>query len=208
MRLIKLVAIFCLILTLGAIFYFVQRMDIDEVDISLEDRLRVSELGDSLSRKELVDTSHLTSSPLLAALFQDYEARVVDDSLVVLKGYRSIFKVKINKSDLRQILLSDLNENDAPECWVLLVDSNAKSSIKSFEFNSGHTNRINFPNLMGSQAFGYAGSDSIYLDKTGIVRQFKFENDPYADLTSGKRACFYQFGKDQSFVLKKTIDLE
>jgi hypothetical protein len=78
----------------------------------------------------------------------------------------------------------------------------------AFEYGSGHIREISFPNLKGRQAFGYAGGDSLYFEKNSLVRLVKYANDPYADFGNGYRACYYTFGKDQSFILKKTLDLE
>ena len=208
MRLVKFTVFLCFILCLGAIFYFVQKLDDEAVTVNLEDQLVVASQGDSLARQVEVDTLLIKPSPVLSTLFQDYEASMHGDSLVLLKGNSTVFKEALSKLDVKQILLSDLNDNDAPECWLVGINSNRLIAILAYEYKSGHVNRINFPKLKGSQAFGYVGSDSLYFDKTGIVRQFHYENDPYADLSSGKRACFYQFGKDQSFILKKTLDLE
>jgi len=208
MRLVKFIVFICFILCLGAIFYFVQKLDDDTVAVNFDDQLVVASQGDSLARQVDVDTNYVKQSTSLSTLFQDYEAQMRGDTLVLMKGNSIVFKDALSKVVVRQILLSDLNENDAPECWVLGINSNKSSTIHAYEYQSGHINQINFPKLKGSQAFGYVGSDSLFFDKTGIVRQFNYENDPYADLSSGKRACYYQFGKDQSFILKKTLDLE
>ncbi len=208
MRLVKFIVLICFIVSLGAIFYYVQKLDDDNVVVNLDDHFVVASQGDSLARQVDVDTHSVKSTSTISTLFQDYEARMSGDSLLFVKGNSIVFKEALSKIVVRQILLSDLNENDAPECWVLGLNSNKSTTIHAYEYRSGHINRINFPKLKGSQAFGYVGSDSLFFDKTGIVRQFNYENDPYADLSSGKRACYYQFGKDQSFILKKTIDLE
>ncbi|MHA8105836.1 hypothetical protein [Aquirufa sp. 5-AUSEE-100C1] len=208
MRLVKFIVLICFIVSLGAIFYYVQKLDDESVAVNLNDQLVVSSQGNSLARQVDVDTHSVKSTSTISTLFQDYEARMSGDSLLFVKGNSIVFKEALFKIDVRQILLSDLNENDAPECWVIGLNSNKSTTIRAYEYHSGHINRINFPKLKGSQAFGYVGSDSLFFDKTGIVRQFNYENDPYADLSSGKRACYYQFGKDQSFILKKTLDLE
>lgn len=207
-RLVRFTVLVCFLLTLGAIFFFIQKMDEETVEVNLGDQFIVSEQGDSISRQEVIDTNQIKPSKTLSTLFQDYEARMSGDSLVFLKGNSIIFKELLSNIVVRQILLSDLNENEGPECWVIGLNSNRSTDIHVYEYNKGHVNRINFPKLKGSQAFGYAGMDTLYFEKMGIVRQFQFENDPYADFSSGKRACYYQFGKDQSFILKKTLDLE
>lgn len=208
MRLVKFTILIFFILCLGAIFYYIQKLDDETVSVNVDDQLVVASQGDSLAQQVDVDTLLIKPSPALSTLFQDYEASMRGDSLVLLKGNSIIFKEALSKLEVKQILLSDLNENDAPECWLLGLNSKGSIAILAYEYHSGHVNRINFPKLKGSQAFGYVGSDSLYFDKTGIVRQFHYENDPYADLSSGKRACYYQFGKDQSFILNKTLDLE
>ncbi len=208
MRLIKiLLSIACLFL-LGLIFYWVQQVDEESQVVKWEDQLAVSSQGDSIIRQVELDTQSIKEPKTVGTLFQDYEVHMEKDIFYMSKGNQIVSKEKLANMTVKQILLSDLNENDAPECWILGEKLNHQTDIRVFEYKSGHLNRIIFPKLKGSQAIGYAGADSIYLDKTGIVRQFNFANDPYADLSSGKRACYYQFGKDQSFILKKTIDLE
>jgi hypothetical protein len=128
--------------------------------------------------------------------------------IYVTKSNRLIGKFDVKNSMIRQLILADLNGDDSPECWILGLRSINRAEIFALTMQAGHLKRINFPILKGSQAFGYAGGDSLYLEKSAIVRQFNFVNDPYADVETGKRVCYYQFGKDQSFVLKKTLDLE
>ncbi len=205
---IRFLVLVCALFSIGAIFYFVLKMDEETVEVNLADQLAVSAQGDSLARQELLDTNEMKPTALVSTLFQDYEVRVVLDSLIWLKGNSILAKEIIGKGQVQQILLSDLNENDAPECWIVIRKPNQQINIRAMEYVAGRINRINFPKLKGSQAFGYVGSDSLFLDKTGIVRQFIYVDDPYADLSSGKRACYYQFGKDQSFILKKTLETE
>ncbi|NBW03754.1 MAG: hypothetical protein EBR87_08625, partial [Cytophagia bacterium] len=83
-----------------------------------------------------------------------------------------------------------------------------KFEIFGYEYNKNSFNLIKFPNLKGRQEFGYSGKDSLYLVKSDIVRSFQFKNDQYSDLVNGVRVCFYSLGPDNSFVLKKTLDLE
>lgn len=208
MRLVKYLILVFFFLSLGAIFYVVQKMDNEVVQVNMDDRFAVALQGDTLARQVELDTHQTIPSAVISTLFQDYEARMEGDTMLLIKGNNVLLKESILHRFVRQILLSDLNQNDAPECWVLSENPQKQTRIQVFEYKSGHGIRINFPKLKGSQAMGYAGADTLYFDKTGIVRQFNYLNDPYADFSNGKRACFYQFGKDQSFILKKTLDLE
>ncbi len=208
MRLIKSLLFIVLLATLVFLLYFVTNSEEEAVQVSLQDQLTLAEHSDSLLRKELLDTLQISRTSPMSALFEDFEARLENGNIVISKGNRLVGQYSLNQLTLRQVLLADLNGDDVPECWLLGIKSSKQVEIFALEIKSGHIKRINFPTLKGSQAFGYVGADSLYFDKSTIARQFKFTNDPYADVESGRRVCFYQFGKDHSFVLKKTIDLE
>jgi hypothetical protein len=208
MRLVKFILFIVLLTSMVVLFYFVQQWEVEPVQVSLDDQLHFSSSADSLASHAEVDTQQIQQTSVINALLEDYEAHVENHVLLFSKSNRLVNQYKLNKIEVDQLLLADMNGDDMPECWVLGHKPSKQVEIFALEFKSGHSKRINFPTLKGSQAFGYVGGDSLYLEKTMIARQFNFAHDPYADVESGKRVCFYQYGKDQSFVLKKTIDLE
>ena len=208
MRLIKSFIFLILLACLGLLLYFMSNLDEDAVQVDFQDQLTLASNADSLLREQSLDTSKLVATKVVSAVYEDYEVVLEKSVLLISKSNKIIYHKDFPNLTIRQILMSDMNEDDAPECWILGLNKSNKSEIFALEINAGQINRINFPTLKGRQAFGYAGGDSLYFDRFAIVRQFKYANDPYADLSSGNRACFYQFGIDQSFVLKKTLDLE
>lgn len=208
MRLLKFILFIVLVTSMVGLFYFVQQWEDEPVQVSLDDQLHFSSSADSLASDAAVDTQQIQQATAIYALLEDYEAHVENHVLLFSKSNRLVNQYQLNKIEVVQLLLADMNGDDMPECWVLGYKPSKQVEIFALEFKSGHSKRINFPTLKGSQAFGYVGGDSLYLEKTTIARQFNFAHDPYADVESGKRVCFYQYGKDQSFVLKKTIDLE
>jgi hypothetical protein len=208
MRLGKFILFIVLVTSMVGLFYFVHQWEDEPVQVSLEDQLHLTTSADSLASHVAIDTQQIQQATAINALFEDYEAHVENYVLLFSKSNQLLNQYKLNQIEVDQLLLADMNGDDIPECWVLGHKPSKQAEIFALEFKSGHNKRINFPTLKGSQAFGYAGGDSLYLEKTTIARQFNFAHDPYADVESGKRVCFYQYGKDQSFVLKKTIDLE
>ncbi len=207
MRLIKASIFLLLIATLTGLLVYVQDWDDEHVQVSFQDQVAMLEHSDSLLPVAVKDSQAVIRSAPMSALFEDYEARVEQGIVLITKSNRLVGKYEAKRIEVQQLILADLNGDDKPECWVLGFRPSKRAEIFALTMQAGHLNRINFPTLKGSQAFGYIGEDSLYLEKSTIARQFKFANDPYADVESGNRVCYYQFGKDQSFVLKKTLDL-
>lgn len=208
MRLLKSLVFFVLLACLGGLLYYVQYFEEDTNQVTFQDRLIVDSQADSLLSETVLDTSQITPSKSLTVLYDDYEVFTEKSALIIQKSNQPIYKKDFPHLTIRQILMADMNGNDLPECWIVGLNASKSVEIFALEINLGRIKRINFPTLKGRQAFGYAGEDSLYFDKSTIVRQFRFANDPNADLSSGVRACYYQFGVDQSFILKKTLDLE
>jgi len=208
MRLLKSLIFFVLLAVLGCLLYYVQFDEEDSNQVTFQDQLMVDSQVDTLLRENVVDTSQMSLNKSLTVLYYDYEVFMDKTTLKIQKSNQLVYQKDFPHLTIRQILMADMNGNDMPECWILGLKESKSVEIFALEVKLGHTKRINFPTLKGSQAFGYAGEDSLYLDKSTIVRQFKFVNDPNADLSAGTRACYYQFGIDQSFILKKTLDLE
>ncbi|MEY2794160.1 MAG: hypothetical protein RJA76_2152 [Bacteroidota bacterium] len=134
------------------------------------------------------------------AIFKDqnFELYFLDD----LKDQKKIFQ-----KGFKRILSSDLNVDQHPEFWLQFVD-NKQTKFLGFQWEEGKLIPLNFPEIKGRQRFGYIGNDSLYLEKGLLVREFEFANDSFAEMANGSRKCYYTFGKDKSFILKKTIDYE
>lgn len=207
MRLIKAIVFLLLLVTLIGLLVYIQDWDEESVPVTLHEQISLAEQADSIIRKVEYDSLNVDRPAPLSAIFEDYEANVEIDAITLKKSNQIIGKYRLNQLTIQQVILADLNDDDVPECWILGVKHSKKSDIFALTIQAGHIIRINFPTLKGRQAFGYVGKDSLYLDKSTLARQFEFANDPYSDIESGHRVCYYQFGKDQSFVLKKTLDL-
>jgi hypothetical protein len=210
MRILKSLFFLGLLAALGVLFWYIAAHDQQSsADVSLEDNLMTSGFADSLRQQSQLNSSdNLTVEPnVINAFIEDFEAKVDSNEFQVYKSSQLIFSKKINWP-VKQILASDLNGNQMPEFWVYGQNISKRTQILAFEYGSGHVREISFPTLKGRQAFGYIGGDSLYFEKNSIVRLVKYANDPYADFGNGYRACYYSFGNDQSFILKKTLDLE
>ncbi len=210
MRMLKSLLFLGLLTALGFLFWFIAAHDQQSnVEVSLEDNLMASGFADSLRLQSQPDSSATITgeSTVINAFIEDFEAKVDSNVFEVYKSNQLIFSKKITWP-VKQILASDLNGNQLPEFWVYGQNASKRTQILAFEYGSGHVREISFPTLKGRQAFGYVGGDSLYFEKSSLVRLVKYANDPYADFGNGYRACYYSFGKDQSFILKKTLDLE
>ncbi|MFL0161789.1 hypothetical protein [Aquirufa salirivi] len=197
-------------LLLGLIFYVQQEDDMENhVNVGLQDMDLVQRYQDSLNRPMKLN-EEVPKSDCMAKI-EDFEAKVetLSNKVVfsITKSNQTIYRKELQHVSCKQILASDLNGDMQPEFW-LLVNKGKNSHIYAFEYHKGNLKTVQFPYLKGRQNFGYAGNDSLHVDKSYIVRSFDFRNDPYSDLSEGIRACYYSFGTDRSFVLNKTLDLE
>jgi hypothetical protein len=210
MRILKSFLFLVLLSALGFLFWYIAAQDQDSnATVSLEDNIMASGFSDSLRQNTQPDSMNVVPAEVMVvnATIEDFEAKLDSNQFQIFKSNQLIFSRKISWK-VNQILASDLNGNQLPEFWIYGLNSSKKSQILAFEYGSGRIREVAFPTLKGRQAFGYAGGDSLYFEKNSLVRLVKYVNDPYADFGNGYRACFYTFGKDQSFILKKTVDLE
>jgi hypothetical protein len=210
MRILKSFLFLVLLSALGFLFWYIAAQDQDSnASVSLEDNIMASGFSDSLRQNTQPDSMNVVPAEVMVvnATIEDFEAKLDSNQFQIFKSSQLIFSRKITWK-VNQILASDLNGNQLPEFWIYGLNSSKKSQILAFEYGSGRIREVAFPTLKGRQAFGYAGGDSLYFEKNSLVRLVKYVNDPYADFGNGYRACFYTFGKDQSFILKKTVDLE
>ena len=204
------------ILTLLAyLIYFIIGKDLSDtnnVSFDFNDEKIVNSAIDSISHIEHVIDTMSTILPVFTTQVEDFEAKAdLNTDFIhfqIFKSHQLIFEKKLKNFKIKNLISSDLNNNQRPEFWIFGDDNAHKFQIFGYEFNKNSFNLIKFPNLKGRQEFGYSGKDSLYLVKSDIVRSFQFKNDQYSDLVNGVRVCFYSLGPDNSFVLKKTLDFE
>jgi hypothetical protein len=192
---------------LAYIFIYIDELDDKPEETEITDVDVVKTYGDSLAQIAVDDTISRNLQVGLTSAFEDFTVSVDEGLIRVEKSHSVLLEKKLENFKLASVLATDLNGNDNPEFWVAGWQGK-NYRIFAFEYESGKIKTIRFPLIMGRQRLGYAGADSLYLEKSAIVHSFGYENDPYADISSGIRACYYKYGADGSFVLSKTLDLE
>lgn len=186
--------------------------DDNKIAYDFNDEKIVNSAMDSISNMipEMDTIDHII--PIYSTQVEDFEAKAEIDTdcvnLQIFKSHQLVFEKKMKNFKIKNLISSDLNNNQQPEFWIFGVDDVYKFKIYGFEYNKNSFNLIKFPNLKGRQKFGYSGKDSLYFVKSDIVRSFQFKKDPYAELENGTRICFYSLGPDNSFILLKTLDIE
>lgn len=206
----KLLKFFLFVLLLGFlayIFVYIGELDDKPEETEITDVDVVKAYGDSLAQIAVDDTISRPMNSSLTSAFEDFTVSVVDGSIKIEKSHSVLFQQKVANFKAYSVLASDLNGNEKPEFWVAGFQGK-NYRIFAFEYKEDKLKTVRFPAIMGRQRLGYAGVDSLYLEKAAIVHSFGYENDPYADISSGVRACYYKYGADGSFVLSKTLDLE
>ena len=200
---------------LAYLIYFIigkDLSDINQLAYDFNDEKIVNSAIDSISHIEHVIDTMNTILPVYTTQVEDFEAKAdINTDFIhfqIFKSHQLIFEKKLKNFKIKNLISSDLNNNQRPEFWIFGDDNAHKFEIFGYEYNKNSFNLIKFPNLKGRQEFGYSGRDSLYLVKSDIVRSFQFKNDQYSDLVNGVRVCFYSLGPDNSFVLKKTLDFE
>ena len=200
---------------LAYLIYFIIGQDLSDsnkVAYDFNDEKVVNSAIDSISHIEKFVDKIDTIVPLYTTQVEDFEAKAdINTDFIhfqIFKSHQLIFDKKMKKFKIKNLICSDLNNNQQPEFWIFGDDNDHNFQIFGYEYDKNSFNLIKFPNLKGRQEFGYSGKDSLYLVKSDIVRSFQFKNDQYSDLVNGVRVCFYSLGPDNSFVLKKTLDFE
>ena len=215
MKRLKSLLFIGIILLLVYLIYFIVNQDLtdnNQVVHDFNDEKIVNAAIDSISNvKPTLDTIEKIS-PVFLTSVEDFEARAAIEpgfvNLQILKSHVLVFEKKIKNFKIKNLISSDLNNNQQPEFWIYGDDNAHKFHIYGYEYNKNSFILIKFPNLKGRQEFGYSGKDSLYFVKSNIVRSFQFKNDQYSELENGVRVCYYSLGPDNSFVLKKTLDFE
>jgi hypothetical protein len=196
------------------IYYIIGKdlSDTNNVSFDFNDEKIVNSAIDSISHIEHAIDTLSNILPVYTTQVEDFEAKAdINTDFIhfqIFKSHQLIFEKKLKNFKIKNLISSDLNNNQRPEFWIFGDDNAHKFQIFGYEFNKNSFNLIKFPNLKGRQEFGYSGKDSLYFVKSDIVRSFQFKNDHYSDLINGVRLCFYSLGPDNSFVLKKTLDFE
>lgn len=206
----KLLKFFLFVLLLGFlayIFVYIGELDDKPEESVITDVDVVKTYGDSLARIAVDDTIARNLQARLTSAFEDFTVSAEDGLIRMEKSHSVLLEKKVSNYKAVSVLATDLNGNDKPEFWVAGWQGK-NYRIFAFEYESGRIRAIRFPAIMGRQRLGYAGADSLYLEKAAIVHSFGYENGSYADISSGIRACYYKYGADGSFVLSKTLDLE
>jgi hypothetical protein len=169
--------------------------DTNNVSFDFNDEKIVNSAIDSISHIEHAIDTLSNILPVYTTQVEDFEAKAdINTDFIhfqIFKSHQLIFEKKMKNFKIKNLISSDLNNNQRPEFWIFGDDNAHKFQIFGYEFNKNSFNLIKFPNLKGRQEFGYSGKDSLYLVKSDIVRSFQFKNDQYSDLVNGVRVCFY-----------------
>lgn len=202
MKWIKSIFFLVILLCISFLFYWIGSSEKEEmfsVDTAAIAPLPTIETADSV---------FIEKNDQLVASTEDFEALYERNTLQILKSGKQVYSVNLPNFVAKDLLVSDLNRNGLPEFWLYGRSNTKRFHCYSYEYRAGKMIVITFPALKGRQSFGYVGEDSLYFGKSYLIRAFTFKNDMYADIGSGVRLCFYHYGEDKSFNLKKTLDLE
>jgi hypothetical protein len=206
-KILKFFLFLLLVGFLAYIFVYISELDDKPENTEVTDIDVVKAYGDSLSRIAVDDTVSNPTITALTSAFEDFTISVADGTIHIEKSHSVLLDDKLVDFKASSVLATDLNGNENPEFWVGGWQGK-NYRIVAFEYGNGKVLSVRFPAIMGRQRLGYAGLDSLYLEKAAIVHSFDFENDPYSEIGFGIRLCYYKYGSDGSFVLSKTVDLQ
>ena len=210
MKILKSFLFLLMVLLLAYFIFWVVKTEQNESFLQ-NDTLNYENILEQSKAEIETQKSLMDSMKVMKSFYTDFEGQILqfgkDVKVAILKNGQLIFEKKIKQVSLGNIISSDLNGNDFPEFWITL-QSGKKQGFYAFEYRNKQIKELRFPKLMGRQSFGFAGNDTLYIDKSYLVRKFDFKNDSFSDLFNGKRACFYTFGVDESFTLQRTLDYE
>jgi hypothetical protein len=216
-KLFSFVLVTFIIFLAGALFWF-ETQDDDE-NIVLPDSV-IQELQE----KDSLEKAHFLNQPPLKVqetlqnelVFEQtkdaYNFKIIRDSLgLKLVVFYGTDLVGIGRDKAFENMIkaetTDLNSDDYPEILIYSKEKN-KLIFTGFEAQNG-LHKFSLPALMGRQAFGYAGQDSIYISENGnLIRQFRYKNDSFADIQTGTRTCEYALGFDLKFSMIKSLNNE
>jgi hypothetical protein len=203
MKAFKIVIGFSLIVIFGYLLMLVFQSEEKEYFEGLNSSV---ETIDSI-QPPIVNTIEVDSISMDQSLIFDFKGVVNGNKFEVYQLENKLSERKLSFYGFEKIISSDLNLDENPEFW-LQFQLNNQYKYLGFQLEKGKLITLNFPSIRGRQQVGYIGNDSLYLEKGLLVREFQFKNDPFAEMSNGFRKCYYAFGKDKSFVLKKTLDYE
>lgn len=203
MKAFKIVIGFSLIVIFGYLLMLVFQSEEKE---NFEGIISSVETIDSIQTPN-VNTIEVDSISMDQSIIFDFKGVVNGNIFEVYQLENKLCEYKLSFNGFKKIISSDLNLDENPEFW-LQFHLNNQYKYLGFQLEKGKLITLNFPSIRGRQQVGYIGNDSLFLEKGLLVREFQFKNDPFAELANGFRRCYYTFGKDKSFVLKKTLDYE
>lgn len=208
MKLIKILVGIILLLSFGYLLKFILEMEEIEHQETFESSIPVDS-NQSMDKNisQFIDTTSTESTIGSTTHIGDYKAEFQDGKLKVFTLDNLLLEQSISTKGFQYLLSSDLNTDELPEFWLFFKENKAVK-VLGFQLEKAKLIPLNFPEVKGRQRIGYIGNDSLYLEKGLLVRDFKFSGDANSDFPEGFRKCFYAFGLDKSFVLKKTIDYE
>jgi hypothetical protein len=206
-KLLKFLLLVLLLGFLAYIFVYISELDNKPENTEITDMDVVKAYGDSLAQIAVDDTVSKPMDKVLRSAFEDFTVSVESGVIHIEKSHSILLENNIADFKASTVFATDLNGDSGPEFWIAGFQGKSYR-IFAFEYKQGKLTTVRFPAIMGRQRLGYSGRDSLYLEKAAIVHSFDFENDSYADLSSGIRLCYYKYGVDGSFILSKTLDLE
>ncbi|MBP6385595.1 MAG: hypothetical protein KA327_03150 [Pseudarcicella sp.] len=170
------------------------------------------DVNDSLIFDTLDESDSLANNLLLE--YQD-DNQIVFEVKKKQKGFvieaRKNSKIIASKEVESQLEIvkfetADLNEDKNTE--VLFFNKNKKWEMIGYELIGNKFISFILPKLLGRQAMGYAGGDSLFLENNKIKKSFRFNNDQFALFPNGTRVCEYQMGFNRNFNLIQSLDFE
>jgi hypothetical protein len=210
------------VLALGATAYWFESQETSPEDnqyISLPDSL-IQQLAqkDSIEKANFLNTEPPKMESIInkeERFFEQkkdaYTFQLLRDSLgvklVVLFGTKTVGESR-DKSleNSTKAEINDLNSDGYPEILIYSKNKN-KLEFTGFEAQNG-LRKFTLPSLMGRQAFGYAGQDTLFVENNNLVRRFQFRNSQFSTFPSGTRTCEYTLGHDLKFSMVRTLDTE
>ncbi len=215
------ILILFIIVLVGALYWF------ENQESSLEDNQYIA-LPDSLiqqlAQKDSIEKGNFlnASPPKMDEIMKQnemffeqkkdaYTFQLFRDSsgvkLVVLLRTKTVGESRDNSlENTSKAETSDLNSDGYPEI-LIYIKNKSKLEFTGFEAQNG-LQKFTLPALMGRQAFGYAGLDTLYVENNNLVRRFQFRNSQFSTFPSGTRTCEYSLGHDLKFSMVRTLDTE
>jgi hypothetical protein len=220
-KLFFLILVLFALALVGALYWF------ENQEASLEANQYIAlpdSLVQQLAQKDSTEKANFLNAepPKMDAIFKQeelffeqknraYTFRLFRDSLgvklVVLYDTKIIDQTRDNSlENVSKTETSDLNSDSYPEILIYSKNKN-KLEFTGFAIQNG-LQKFKLPVLMGRQAFGYAGLDTLFVENNNLIRRFQFRNAQFSTFPSGTRTCEYSLGHDLKFSMVRTLDTE